>query len=170
MPTVFFFFLGWHPWHMEVPRLGVESELQLLAYITVTATRDPGHVCDLHQSSRQCWILNPLSRTRDWNHILMDTSQVHNPLSYNWNSPNSILYKSLALLVEFVSFVQWVENQCKEHGVCFSLWGTGNMEFLAGNQWAEDWGPLTPARHMVSRGHECSLASEGSLLIYTGQP
>ena len=28
----FFFFLGLHPWRMEVPRLGVESELQLLAY------------------------------------------------------------------------------------------------------------------------------------------
>ena len=28
----FVFFLGLHPWHMEVPRLGVESELQLLAY------------------------------------------------------------------------------------------------------------------------------------------
>ena len=26
-----FVFLGSHPWHMEVPRLGVESELQLLA-------------------------------------------------------------------------------------------------------------------------------------------
>ena len=27
-----FFFLGRHVWHMEVPRLGVESELQLLAF------------------------------------------------------------------------------------------------------------------------------------------
>jgi len=27
-----FVFLGLHPWHMEVPRLGVELELQLLAY------------------------------------------------------------------------------------------------------------------------------------------
>ena len=26
-----FVFLGPHPWHMEVPRLGVELELQLLA-------------------------------------------------------------------------------------------------------------------------------------------
>ena len=25
---------GAHPWHMEVPRLGVESELQLLTYTT----------------------------------------------------------------------------------------------------------------------------------------
>ena len=33
----FFAFLGPHPGHMEVPRLGVESELQLLAYTTATA-------------------------------------------------------------------------------------------------------------------------------------
>ena len=24
---IFFFFLGPHPWHIEVPRLGVESDL-----------------------------------------------------------------------------------------------------------------------------------------------
>ena len=30
-----FIFLGPHPWHtLEVPRLGVESELQLLTYTT----------------------------------------------------------------------------------------------------------------------------------------
>ena len=34
----YFCFLGPHPWHMDVPRLGVESELQLLAYTTATAT------------------------------------------------------------------------------------------------------------------------------------
>ena len=33
---------------MEVPRLGVESELQLPASTTATATSDPGSVCDLH--------------------------------------------------------------------------------------------------------------------------
>ena len=32
---------------MEVPRLGVESELQLPAYATATATQNPSHVCDL---------------------------------------------------------------------------------------------------------------------------
>ena len=32
----FFFFAGPLPWHMEVLRLGVESELQLLAYTTAT--------------------------------------------------------------------------------------------------------------------------------------
>ena len=48
-------------WHMEVPRLRVKSELQLPAYTTTTATPDLSYVCDLHQSPRQCWILNPLS-------------------------------------------------------------------------------------------------------------
>ena len=33
----FFVFLGPHPWHTEVPRLGVELELQLPAYTTITA-------------------------------------------------------------------------------------------------------------------------------------
>ena len=63
----FFFFLGPHQWHMEVPRLGVKSELQLPAYTTVTATatRDPSYICHLHHSSRQHWILNPLTEVRD---------------------------------------------------------------------------------------------------------
>ena len=60
-----FVFLGLHPQHMEVLRLGVESELLLLAYATATATPDPSHVCKLHHSSRQRWILNPLSKARD---------------------------------------------------------------------------------------------------------
>ena len=46
---------------MEVPRLGVESELQLLVYTTAPATRDSSSVCDLHHSQ----ILNPLSPARD---------------------------------------------------------------------------------------------------------
>ena len=39
--SFFFCFLGPHPQHREVPRLGVESELQLPASITATATPDP---------------------------------------------------------------------------------------------------------------------------------
>ena len=50
---------------MEVPRLGVESELELLAYTTATATQVLSCLCDLHHSSRQCRILNPLSKVRD---------------------------------------------------------------------------------------------------------
>ena len=48
------FFLRPHLWHMEVPGLGVELELQ----------------------STQCWIRNPLCEVRDQTCILMDTSWV----------------------------------------------------------------------------------------------
>ena len=37
-------FLGLQVQHMEVPRLGVELELQLQTYFTATATPDPSHV------------------------------------------------------------------------------------------------------------------------------
>ena len=50
---------------MEVPRLGVELELQPLTYARATATWDPSRVCDLHHRSRQHQILNPLSEARD---------------------------------------------------------------------------------------------------------
>ena len=63
----FFFSLGLHLRHMEVPRLGVELELQLPATATATATAtwDLSLICDLHHSSWQYWILNPLSEARD---------------------------------------------------------------------------------------------------------
>ena len=61
---------------MEVPRLGVQSELQLLAYAIATATWDPSNVCELGHSSQQLWILNPLSEVRDQTYNLMISSQV----------------------------------------------------------------------------------------------
>ena len=49
---IIFCFLGLHPQHMEVPRLEVKTELQLLAYATATAMQDLSHICDLHHSKR----------------------------------------------------------------------------------------------------------------------
>ena len=62
---LYFFFLRTHPKYMEFPSLGLESELQLPAYTTATATRDLNHICNLHDSSRQCQIFNPLSVARN---------------------------------------------------------------------------------------------------------
>ena len=73
---VFLPFLGQHPWHMEVPRLGVESELSLLAFAKATATPDLSRICDLHPSSWQRRILNPLSEARDQTHNLMVPSRI----------------------------------------------------------------------------------------------
>ena len=63
--SFFFRFLGPHPSYMEIPRLGVELELQLLAYTAAAAMRDPSHVCSLHRSSQKCQIFNPLSEASD---------------------------------------------------------------------------------------------------------
>ena len=84
---IFFLGGGGKPAAVEVPRLRVESELQLPAYTTAAATRDDaGCIGDLHHSSWQHCILNPLSKARDGTHILMDTSWICNLLSHNGNS------------------------------------------------------------------------------------
>ena len=75
--SFFFCFLGPHSWHMEVPRLGVELELQLPGYATATETWDPSCICSLHHSSWQCQIPDLLSKARDRTCILMDTSLIH---------------------------------------------------------------------------------------------
>ena len=61
---------------MDVPRLRVESELMLLAYTRATATPDPSPACNLHHSSWQPRIVNPLSEVRDQTSFLVGTSQV----------------------------------------------------------------------------------------------
>ena len=58
---------------MEIPRLGVENELQLLTYAIAIATPDLSHNCGLCHSLQQCQILNPLIEARDQSQIFMDT-------------------------------------------------------------------------------------------------
>ena len=59
---LFCLFLGLHPWHMEVPRF--------------TEMPDLRRICNLHQGSWQCQILNPLSGARDRTPNLMVPSQI----------------------------------------------------------------------------------------------
>ena len=47
------------------------------AYTPATATPELSHICNLHHSSRQRQILNPLSEARDRTCIRMDSSQAH---------------------------------------------------------------------------------------------
>ena len=65
--------LGPYPWHMDVPRQGVESKLQLQAYTTATATLDPGCIFDLRHRLQHGQILNSLREARDQTQILMNT-------------------------------------------------------------------------------------------------
>ena len=71
-------FLGQHLKYMEVPRLGVQLELELLAYTTATAMPDPEQsvTYTTHHSSRQQPILNPLNEARDQTCVLMDANWI----------------------------------------------------------------------------------------------
>ena len=81
--SVLFFFLGLHLLHMDVPRLGVKSELKELSYAPVTAILDQRCICDLHHSYWQHQILNSPSKARDRIHIVTNTHQLLNLLSHN---------------------------------------------------------------------------------------
>ena len=61
---------------------------------------DPSCICNLHHSSQQGQILNPLSEARDRTHILMmRTSQVLNLLSHNGDSWAGLLTSEVCLLI-----------------------------------------------------------------------
>ena len=73
---IYFVFLGPRLWHVEVPRLGALSELLPPAYATATTTPYPSSICNLHHSSWQRRILNPLNEARDGTHNLMVPSRI----------------------------------------------------------------------------------------------
>ena len=103
----FLVFLGPHPRLMEVTRLGVELKLQLPAYRTTTATRDPSCLCDLHHSSRQCWILNPLSKARDQTWVLRDASQI----CFHWATTGTprLLFLNLKVILPNKQCFKWLQ-------------------------------------------------------------
>ena len=115
---------------MDIPGLGIKLELLLLTYTVATATPDPSRVCNLHHSSWQHWILNPLSEARNQALILMDTSWVLNLLSHNRNSPFLLFYMKLvfwilekyllALLTSESSFFSWFYVLLKTWFLAFS--------------------------------------------------
>ena len=81
----FFFSLGPHLQHMEVLRPGVDLELHLPAYATATETQNPSLICELHHSSQQRRIPNPLGKAGDRTCGLLDPSQDCSPLSHEGN-------------------------------------------------------------------------------------
>ena len=89
----FFFFLGLHLQHVEVPQARGRIRATA-ANLTATETQDPSHICDLpHSSGQQRWILNPLSKVRDWT-------------------------TSLWMLVGFVNRWAWREILPRFHNTC----------------------------------------------------
>ena len=61
---------------MEVLRLGVQLELQLLAYTIAIEKWVPSGACNLHHSSWQHQIFNPGSKARDRTYNLIVPSRI----------------------------------------------------------------------------------------------
>ena len=89
---LFFFFFSFYG-----PICGIWSCSCGPSYTTVTATPDPSHVHDLHNSSQQRWILNPRSEARDGIASSWTLCHVLNPLSHNRN------YHALVLRTQIFS-------------------------------------------------------------------
>ena len=94
-----------HLQHMEVPGPRVESELQLPAYTTATATPHMSCIYNLCCSLRLCWILKPM--------IEPATSQKHwvlNLVSHNRNSlyihmPSFMIDLFIYFILFWISFL-----------------------------------------------------------------
>ena len=114
---LFVCFSGLHLRHIEIPRLRVESELQLPDYTTVTVSWDPSCICDLHHSSLQHWSLSSLNEDRDQTHVFMDTSQVH----YCWAMMGT---PKLTLLCELLwTFTELIKNAfARKYLMFFYIW------------------------------------------------
>ena len=129
-----FVFLGPCLRHREVPRLGVELELWLLTYTTATAKPDPSRVCNLHHSSWQCRILNPLGKARDRTCIFVDTSQIRfcwattgTPVTTNIKQ-TAFLWTEILGLDFFFYSVGWLwEGFSKSQIFFFMLWNWHRM-------------------------------------------
>ena len=72
-----FLFLWLHLWHMEVLRLGVESELQLLVYATATAMQDPSCIYDYTTAHGNTGSFTEWARDRIC--VLTDTTKGSSP-------------------------------------------------------------------------------------------
>ena len=108
---------------MEVPRLGGELELQLPADTTAIATQDPRGICDLHHSSPQRLIFNPLSQARDWTHNLLVPSWIRFCCATNGNSHPVHLWipESLASTRSSVNIClnNWLDANCQSQSAQF---------------------------------------------------
>ena len=74
---------------MEVPRLEVQSELQLPAYTTATVTLDASCACNLYHSSQQHQNLNPLNEARDRTSDLIVPRWIHSHYA-TMGTPNGL--------------------------------------------------------------------------------
>ena len=101
---------------MEVPGVGVESELQLLVYTMATATQDLRCIHDPHHS------LWPLREARDQTHIIMDTGQIHFHCTIMGTPRMNFLFHIYFYCFYDSQFKLWLESPGKVSKREFTSW------------------------------------------------
>ena len=129
---------------MKFPRLGVKSELQLLAYTTATATQDQSQVCDLYCSSGQRQSLNPLSEARDRTCVLMNASQICFPWAMSATPYGMLQQNSINWMVETTDIYFLL------------LWRLGNLRSRCWTIWC-----LVRATSCLTVSHLLAVSSHG---------
>ena len=84
----------------------------LPAYTTAKATPDLSHICNLHHSSQQCWILNPLSEARN--------------RTCNFMVPSRISFHCTKIGIPVISLI----NSIPEPQFCFAEPATGTKSSI----------------------------------------
>ena len=98
LPFFFFFFRAALAAYEGSQARGLIKIVAKPADTTATTTPDPSHVCDLHRSSQQHQILNPLREARDqtWNLVVLSGICFHctstGTHDYYFLNPYNILY------------------------------------------------------------------------------
>ena len=98
-------------------------------YSTITVMWDQNQVCDLHHSSRQCWILNPLSEARDGTRNLMVPSQIH----FHCTMKGTPIFSLFLMVLIFFNFII-VILQCSVNFCYTAKWPSISF-FLFGHAW-----------------------------------
>ena len=101
IPFCLFFFLGPHLWHIDVPRLGVESELQLLDYTTAYGNaRSSIHCSRPGMEPSSSWILVRFS-------LLLSHNGDSNTVFLISNSTCSLLGKQFTFVLKLCILQPW---------------------------------------------------------------
>ena len=165
---ILFAFLRQHPQHMEVPRLGFKSELQLPAYTTATATGDPSHICDTtaHSTARSpiLWVRPEIKPATSWT-----------PVRFISTAPQWELHSEIDFKLFFPAVIQ-------RSVTCSAIpnshpwryeWGPGNCRGSVRTCWVNQCllGFLSEDREAGNRSieHEARAPGFKSQLYHPGQ-
>ena len=145
--------------------------------VGATATPDPSQVCDLHHSSQQCQILNPLSEARDWTRNLVVPSQIRFHCAMTGTPRDLILIKIYlsahsSILKRFIEHIFFLLAPFTQHNYSESHWNIYRGDGTCCLGWAPNITGWSQEVNVTKTGYKLGMLEAGSwapdsLLSYT---